>query len=380
MKIQVLWPRPEPSAVAEIAFAHRFCRRLSRRELNAADWREYHPRTQRLPKLESSDCVLFETDPQLVVSRLAAENMFKVLQEGGGAAVPLYNSTANPPQRADLPGVYTTVSTFFELAGRVAERPTPSATLLRTPYDSGCIMLYPEKAVSASRIGDFAWPAEVTLAENALVHRFENYAGMERADLWGRIPATAQTILDVGCGRGGLGRWLHTLARQADLTGVESSAALAEEALPYYGRVHVGAVETFEADCRYDCIVCGDILEHLIDPWKVVDRLAGWLNRDGCLLMSVPNAGHWSLVRDLAQGRWDYLPYGLTCVTHLRWFTESSLREMCEEAGLAIEILERQVVPPTPAGEVFIRKLVEGGEGDESSLRTHGFTIGARRV
>ena len=39
----------------------------------------------------------------------------------------------------------------------------------------------------------------------------------------------------------------------------------------------------------------------------------------GVVVLSVPNVGHWSVVADLLAGRWDYLPAGLVCVTHLRF-------------------------------------------------------------
>jgi len=380
MKIQVLWPRPKRSEVVEIAYARQFCEKLSRSELADAIWHEYPLETGFTHRGNVSDCVLFVTDPQLVVTRSAVREMLAVLRESGkAAAVPVYNVSANPAQIADLPAVYMTVTTFFEVAGIISRQSVNRPPVeIKAPYDAGCVLLS-SREYRSWNLSLPELPVTAMLTTSALVHRFGGYAGMERPDLWGMIPMDAVTVLDVGCGRGQLGRWFRSAGRKLKLVGVEQSGSLAEEAAPYYDRIHVTPVESFDSGQRFDCIVCGDILEHLVDPWSVLKRLTQWLNPRGCLLLSIPNAGHWSLVRDLAKGRWDYLPYGLTCITHLRWFTENSMREICGEAGLAIESLVRQTIPATPEGEAFIRQLVESGQGDESSLRTLGFIIRARQ-
>jgi hypothetical protein len=76
-------------------------------------------------------------------------------------------------------------------------------------------------------------------------------------------------------------------------------------------------------------------------------------------------------------GKFEYLPWGITCVTHLRWFTESSIRKALEDAGFQIENFERQQIEPTPKGKDFINKMVGLGFGDEQSLLTSEFTIRA---
>ena len=99
------------------------------------------------------------------------------------------------------------------------------------------------------------------------------------------------------------------------------------------------------------------------------------LNPDGCLIASLPNAGHWSLVYDQLQGKFEYLPWGITCITHVRWFTEPSIRQALEEVGFLIEKFERQQIEPSPKGKDFVIKMVETGIGDKQSMLTNEFTI-----
>ena len=44
----------------------------------------------------------------------------------------------------------------------------------------------------------------------------------------------------------------------------------------------------------FDVIICGDVLEHLADPWSVVVKLGMLLKKDGIFVSSIPNIRHYS--------------------------------------------------------------------------------------
>jgi len=77
---------------------------------------------------------------------------------------------------------------------------------------------------------------------------------------------------------------------------------------------------------RFDLILCLDVLEHMLDPWRVVDRLVTQhLAVGGTLLVSLPNVRHYSVTLPLIfQGRWDYNDAGILDRTHVRFFTPHS--------------------------------------------------------
>ncbi|MBU0734196.1 MAG: class I SAM-dependent methyltransferase, partial [Proteobacteria bacterium] len=145
----------------------------------------------------------------------------------------------------------------------------------------------------------------------------------------------------------------------------------------YYDEVITCPVEEADLTGGFDLVNCGDILEHLRDPWAMLNRIHSLLRDEGYLVMSVPNVGHWSIVRNLMRGAFQYIPSGLLCATHLRWFTESSIRKALEKAGFSIEIFQREQIPPTPRGEAFIRDMCAAGYADETSLKTNEFVIRA---
>jgi 2-polyprenyl-3-methyl-5-hydroxy-6-metoxy-1,4-benzoquinol methylase len=166
------------------------------------------------------------------------------------------------------------------------------------------------------------------------------------------VPPGART-LDVGCATGYLAAELA--ARGSEVVGVESDdgAAATAAASGRLARVVTGDVEA--ADCRaglralapFDAVVCGDVLEHLRDPWDALAFLATLLAPGGRAVVSVPNTGHWTARRAILRGRFPYADHGLFDRTHLRFFTRTSARELVAAAGLRVEA-ERFAPAPLP--------------------------------
>ena len=121
----------------------------------------------------------------------------------------------------------------------------------------------------------------------------------------------------------------------------------------------------------FDAVSFLDVLEHLTDPLVALKAARQLLTPDGVLLVSVPNVGHWPVVRDLMAGRFDYLPVGILCETHLRFFTADNLKELLESAGFALVELRRYA---PPAGDDLMRWLaaaeVAGLPVDRTNLET----------
>jgi 2-polyprenyl-3-methyl-5-hydroxy-6-metoxy-1,4-benzoquinol methylase len=166
-----------------------------------------------------------------------------------------------------------------------------------------------------------------------------------RPDLVALVPAEAHRVLDVGCATGALGAALKAVRESAVVTGVEldpEMAAVAEERLD---RVLVQPVEEALAELaaeRFDCVVCGDVLEHLVDPWSVLRGLVELLDEGGTVVASLPNVGHLdTLVNLVFRRRWPYRARGIHDETHLRFFALANVRELFERAGLQVVELRR---------------------------------------
>lgn len=166
------------------------------------------------------------------------------------------------------------------------------------------------------------------------------YTG-DRPDLLRFVAPGSTTALDVGCGAGGFASLLRTRG-VGRIVGIEPDASRATLAASATDRVICSTVEAaLDEELgteRFDLIVALDVLEHLVDPWSVTERLADHLEADGRLLLSVPNVGSLEVVKQLLRrGDWRYDDIGMFDRTHLRWFGRSTLRALLDRAGLVPE-------------------------------------------
>ncbi|MDE1906781.1 MAG: methyltransferase domain-containing protein [Rhodospirillales bacterium] len=172
---------------------------------------------------------------------------------------------------------------------------------------------------------------------NAVHTQYPDFANPELLD---KIPLSARTILDVGCAQGALGADYLRRNPACRVLGIEMDEAAAAHARQRLSEVFVGNVENtpmpFEVPDGIDCIVYGDVLEHLTDPWAVLKEHAKYLSPQGTVLVCMPNVEHWSFAARLLTGSFDYEDQGLFDRTHLRWFTPRTMARALAEAGLAL--------------------------------------------
>lgn len=166
-------------------------------------------------------------------------------------------------------------------------------------------------------------------------------------NLLGIIPRGAKRVLDVGCGTGVLGAALKERGAE-EVIGVELNRQIAGEAERRLDRIVVGDVEQIKLlfpKGYFDCIVYGNVLEHLKDPWSVLLKYKQYLNQDGCVVASIPNVRYYSVIWGLLQGRWKYQESGCLDRSHLRFFARRDVESLFKEAGYQIELLRRTYFP-----------------------------------
>ncbi|MDE2239380.1 MAG: methyltransferase domain-containing protein, partial [Rhodospirillales bacterium] len=170
---------------------------------------------------------------------------------------------------------------------------------------------------------------------NAAHMQYPDFANPELLD---KIPLSARTILDVGCAQGALGSDYLRRNPACRVLGIEMDEEAAAHARQRLSEVFVGDVEKdprpFDVPEGIDCIVYGDVLEHLSDPWTVLKEHAKYLSPQGTVLVCMPNVEHWSFAAKLLTGSFDYEDQGLFDRTHLRWFTPRTMARALADAGL----------------------------------------------
>jgi len=169
----------------------------------------------------------------------------------------------------------------------------------------------------------------------------ETYYQHVRHDLVQKIPIGSNRVLDVGCAEGATGFLLKQSGRASEVVGIELISEAARNAESRLDHVIFGDLEQLPLDepfiskASFDYILCGDVLEHLKDPWLQLKRLSTLLKPNAYIIISLPNVRHYSVVFPLLfRGDWKYLDSGILDATHLRFFTKKTALLLVEGAGL----------------------------------------------
>ncbi|MFV0463473.1 MAG: class I SAM-dependent methyltransferase [Nostocoides sp.] len=167
------------------------------------------------------------------------------------------------------------------------------------------------------------------------------YVDNPRGDVRPFIDASARSVLDVGCGRGGFGRTLReVLGPSAHIVGVEAVMVQAERARESgaFSEVRTGYFPEAlgESDERFDQVFFNDVLEHIYDPWALLREIPRHLAPNGQVVAVIPNIQYWPVIWELVKGRWDYADAGTLDRTHVRFFTRATMIEAFVDAGFEV--------------------------------------------
>ncbi len=170
------------------------------------------------------------------------------------------------------------------------------------------------------------------------VCRPDDYYNQARREVAELVPSRCRRVLEVGCGSGELGRLLR--GRGHHVTGIELVPEMAERARRWLNSVVTADVESDGfpfPPASFDALIFADVLEHLVDPWRVLREAVAVLAADGVVVASIPNVQNIDVLRRLFLGRWDYRERGILDFGHLRFFTLKSIQTMFAQANLTVE-------------------------------------------
>lgn len=150
------------------------------------------------------------------------------------------------------------------------------------------------------------------------------------------IPVSATCVLSVGCAAGVTESEL--VRRGVKVVGIEINHKAAMKARQR-GLIMLegdaSAVDIGECGESFDCLVYGDVLEHLPDPVTVLRRHVKSLKTDGTVIVTVSNFRHYSVFWQLfVLGHIQYEDAGILDRTHLRITTRKMVLEWFEKVGL----------------------------------------------
>ncbi len=158
----------------------------------------------------------------------------------------------------------------------------------------------------------------------------------------------ARKTLEFGCGTGGFSAMLKDRLG-TESWGVEINSTAANKASKKLDKVIASDAMLALAeipDDYFDCVIFFDVLEHLVDPYALLETIKGKLSEKGVIIASIPNIRYYRILSDLVlRGNWDYKDHGVLDKTHLRFFTKKSIIKVFDRLGY--DILKIEGMHPT---------------------------------
>jgi len=196
-------------------------------------------------------------------------------------------------------------------------------------------------------------------------------ANLQLLDL---IPQVSK-VVEVGCSSGALANAYKQRYPETFYCGIEIDPNYAVSAQQYCDQVLVADLDAL-ATCpsssflQAACWVFGDCLEHLVDPWQVLN----WVNQhqkiSEVICSCIPNSQHWSMQMSLSTGCWNYQESGLLDRTHLRFFTYETIISLFSQAGYKVKSIKPRITSQIPSSHILdgIRSMAKAGGHDEEKM------------
>lgn len=329
-----------------------------------------------------SDVIFFVKEPAILMHEAVIHRMVRLINNEEidcviPSSYPDEYPTAPEQHYFTLKGYESYVSTYLKEkeAGFIA-------------YDNRAVFMFAIKPSLISKIikqpGYFQIPAQsghkTVISLGAYIHPFFDYFSGANEEMIELIPLMAKSLLDIGCSNG---EFAYAVKKQRSIfvAGIEVNATAAKIAQAKIDKVYMSDALTLTTDQQFDCVTCLDVLEHFSEPDTLLKHIAStFLNDHGTLLLSIPNIGHWSIVNDLLSGRWDYLPGGTLCTTHVRFFTRKTITDLLKRSGFEVEkIIPVQAELPQKTHDNLLSLEKQGQHIDWESLKTVSFRVIARK-
>lgn len=174
-----------------------------------------------------------------------------------------------------------------------------------------------------------------------------------RCKIYNLIPRESK-VLEIGIGSGKLANLL-TMRKKCRVYCVEKDPIMAGIAKNKCVEILNIDIENAELPCEhgfFDCIVLGNVLEHMKEPSGVLIELKRYLSDNGFLIYSVPNIANWYSRITILSGKFEYADSGVFDKSHLRFYNLNSAKKLALDAGYRITSLD-----VTPSIYLFKEKL-----------------------
>jgi 2-polyprenyl-3-methyl-5-hydroxy-6-metoxy-1,4-benzoquinol methylase len=174
-------------------------------------------------------------------------------------------------------------------------------------------------------------------------------------------------IADIGCGHGGVSREL--VARGFDVYGIEINDAAINSLKAHGFKVLKRNINLpLDIDIKFDVILILDVLEHLFNPYHLLNEAKKIIKNDGVVIVTVPLyfdlidrfkilfTGSIISMDNLCYGQKNYRKFRSYNYDHIRFFRPMEILELGKILGFRLQKIE--YVPTGYYGESKILKWI----------------------
>jgi glycosyltransferase involved in cell wall biosynthesis/SAM-dependent methyltransferase len=149
-------------------------------------------------------------------------------------------------------------------------------------------------------------------------------------------------VLEFGPGNGRMTNYL-TSEKKCNVSIVELDSELYNFVMQFAKDGFLGNIEEYKwldyfSNKKFDYIIFADVLEHLTNPEKTLEKVKNLLAPNGKLLITFPNLAHNSVLIDLFNNQLNWKKEGLLDSTHNTFFTQNGFYNLFNRLNLNIAI------------------------------------------
>ncbi|HWQ48423.1 MAG TPA: class I SAM-dependent methyltransferase [Methanosarcina sp.] len=158
-------------------------------------------------------------------------------------------------------------------------------------------------------------------------------------------------ILEIGAAHGIFCEEMVINNAFSEVVGIEASDSLYEQASQMGFRIYNGILEELEINERFNVVALFEVIEHIANPQKFLDKVFLLVEENGLLIMSFPNYDGFDIATLGTHS--DSIDH-----EHLNYFNEKAIRLILENSGFSPLIIET----PGELDVELVRKKVLSGE------------------
>lgn len=202
--------------------------------------------------------------------------------------------------------------------------------------DCATIFIHPVPLDKLKQIYPFNYYSFVKSSRNPVARIKEWMDNLFFKNILKKIKAEKINVLDIGGGTGWLVSNLRKTDNRINFTQIVDIDEKAGQLAIVNGHAYFeGTIENFRSDKKFHVILLLNLIEHVADPFAVIQKAGSLLADGGVIIIKTPNTQSWD-ARLFKKSYWG----GLHCPRHWIIFSEKSLRILISQTSLQIKKLK----------------------------------------